>query len=53
MEDALHLHIKVLKTNRLMLFREVIAVYCENHTKRLDTVGKTDLFFYYESRWYI
>jgi hypothetical protein len=27
-----------------MLFREIIAVYCENHTQHIDThVGKTDI----------
>jgi hypothetical protein len=26
-------HITVTKTNRLTLFKEMIAVYCENHTK--------------------
>jgi hypothetical protein len=25
------------KPNRLMLFRETVAVYCENHTEHTDT----------------
>jgi trehalose/maltose hydrolase-like predicted phosphorylase len=27
-----------MQTNRLMLFRETVAVYCENHTEQTDTV---------------
>jgi hypothetical protein len=27
------------KSNRLILFRETVAVYCENHTKRTNTLG--------------
>jgi hypothetical protein len=26
------------KTNQLMLFRETVAVYCENHTEHIDTL---------------
>jgi hypothetical protein len=26
------------KPNRLMLFRETVAVYCENHTEHTDTL---------------
>jgi hypothetical protein len=26
------------ETNRLMLFRETVAIYCENHTEHTDTV---------------
>jgi hypothetical protein len=26
------------KPNRLMLFRERVAVYCENHTKHINTL---------------
>jgi hypothetical protein len=26
------------KTNRLMLFREIIAVYCENNTEHINTL---------------
>jgi hypothetical protein len=32
------------KPNRLMLFRETIAVYCENHTEHTNTLcGKVKL----------
>jgi hypothetical protein len=27
----------ITKTNRLMLFRDTIAVYCENHTEHINT----------------
>jgi hypothetical protein len=30
-------HVTATKPNRLMLFRETIAVYCENHTEHTDT----------------
>jgi hypothetical protein len=26
------------KTNRLILFREIIAVYCDNHTQHINTL---------------
>jgi hypothetical protein len=28
----------VTKPNRLVLFRETVAVYCENHTEHADTL---------------
>jgi hypothetical protein len=28
----------ITKTNRLMLFRETVAVYCENHMEHTDTL---------------
>jgi hypothetical protein len=31
-------HISATKPNRLMLFRETVAVYCENHTEHTDTL---------------
>jgi hypothetical protein len=31
-------YISITKPNRLMLFREIIAVYCENHTEHKCTV---------------
>jgi hypothetical protein len=36
-------YVSTTKPNRLMLFRETIAVYCENHTEYTDTlcVGRT------------
>jgi hypothetical protein len=30
-------HFTVTKINRLTLFKEIIAVYCENHTKPIET----------------
>jgi hypothetical protein len=35
-------YVSATKPNWLMLFREIIAVYCENHTEHTDTlcVGK-------------
>jgi hypothetical protein len=30
--------VSITKPNRLMLFREIIAVYCENHTEHIPTV---------------
>jgi hypothetical protein len=31
-------YISATKTNRLMLFGETVAVYCENHTEHTDTL---------------
>jgi hypothetical protein len=31
-------YVSVTKPNRLMLFRETIAVYCENHTEHTNTL---------------
>jgi hypothetical protein len=31
--------ISITKTKRLMLFKEIIFVYSENHTKRINTVS--------------
>jgi hypothetical protein len=31
-------HVSTTKPNRLMLFKEIIAVYCENHTEHTDPV---------------
>jgi hypothetical protein len=31
-------YISATKPNRLMLFRETVDVYCENHTKNTDTL---------------
>jgi hypothetical protein len=31
------LYVSATETNRLMLFRETVAVYCENHTEHTDT----------------
>jgi hypothetical protein len=31
-------HVSATKSNRLMLFRETVAVYSENHTKHINTL---------------
>jgi hypothetical protein len=31
-------YVSTTKPNRLMLFREIIAVYCENHTDHINTL---------------
>jgi hypothetical protein len=31
-------HVSFTKPNRLMLFGETVAVYCENHTERINTL---------------
>jgi hypothetical protein len=31
-------YVTATKPNQLMLFREIIAVYCENHTEHLNTL---------------
>jgi hypothetical protein len=31
-------NLTITETNRLMLFRETIAVYCENHTEHINTL---------------
>jgi hypothetical protein len=31
-------YVSATEINRLMLFRETVAVYCENHTEHTDTV---------------
>jgi hypothetical protein len=31
-------HVSATKPNRLMLFGEAVAVYCENHTEHTDTL---------------
>jgi hypothetical protein len=31
-------YVSMTKTNRLMLFGEIIAVYCENHTEHINTL---------------
>jgi hypothetical protein len=38
-------YVSATKPNRLMLFRETVAVYCENHTEHTDTLhGKNAEF---------
>jgi hypothetical protein len=31
-------YVSATKANRLMLFRETVAVYCENHTEHMNTL---------------
>jgi translation initiation factor IF-1 len=31
-------HVSVTESSRLMLFRETVAVYCENHTEHINTL---------------
>jgi hypothetical protein len=31
-------YVTATKTNRLMLFRETVTVYCENHTEHTNTL---------------
>jgi hypothetical protein len=31
-------YVSATKPNRLMLFRKIIAVYCENHTEHINTL---------------
>jgi hypothetical protein len=39
-------HVSTTKPNRLMLFGETVAVYCENHTEHTDTLcGQNAEFF--------
>jgi hypothetical protein len=39
-------YISATKTNRLMLFRERIPVYCEKHTKYTDIIFGQNAEFY-------
>jgi hypothetical protein len=36
-----------------MLFRETVAVYCENHTEHTDTLCGQNAESLYYSKWYI
>jgi hypothetical protein len=40
-------HIPATKTNQLMLFRETVVVYCENHTKCAKTLCGQNAVFQY------
>jgi hypothetical protein len=40
-------YVSAAKPNRLMLFRETIAVYCENHTKHANTLYGQNVEIYY------
>jgi hypothetical protein len=39
-------YVPATKPNRLMLFRETVAVYCENHTEHTDTLRGQNAEFY-------
>jgi hypothetical protein len=40
-------YVSATKPSRLMLFRETVAVYCENHTEHTDTLcGQNAEFFH-------
>jgi hypothetical protein len=41
-------YVSATKPNRLILFKEIIAVYCENHTEHINTLcGQNAEFSYY------
>jgi hypothetical protein len=40
-------YISATKPNRLMLFRETVAVYCENHMEHTDTLCGQNAGFWY------
>jgi hypothetical protein len=39
-------YVSITRPNRLMLFRETVAVYCENHTEHTDTLCGQNAEFY-------
>jgi hypothetical protein len=40
-------YVSTTKPNRLMLFRETVAVYCENHTEHINSMGGQNAQFLY------
>jgi hypothetical protein len=40
-------YVTTTKPNRLMLFGETVAVYCENHTEHTDTLRGQNAEFWY------
>jgi hypothetical protein len=40
-------YVSTTKPNRLMLFRETVAVYCENHTEHTNTLCRQNAEFWY------
>jgi hypothetical protein len=39
-------YVSATETNRLMLFRKTVAVYCKNHTEHINTLcGRKEEFF--------
>jgi hypothetical protein len=43
-------YVSATETNRLMLFMETVAVYCENHTEHTDTVRTSQETHYVSAR---
>jgi hypothetical protein len=41
--------VSTTKPNRLMLFRETVAVYCENHTEHTSTLCGQNVEFQYDN----
>jgi hypothetical protein len=41
-------YISATKPNRLMLFRETVVVYCENHMEHTDTLCGQNAEFWYD-----
>jgi hypothetical protein len=46
MQQETH-YVSARKINQLMLFRETIAIYCENHTEHINTLGGQNAEFWY------
>jgi hypothetical protein len=47
-------YVSATKTNRLMLFREIIAVYCENHTEHTNALcGQNGRIILTLNNWHI
>jgi hypothetical protein len=42
----LYWRVSATKLNRLMLFREIVAAYCENHTEHINTLCGQNAEFY-------
>jgi hypothetical protein len=40
-------YVSATETNRLMLFKERVAVYCENHTEHINIFCGKNAEFYY------
>jgi hypothetical protein len=37
-------YVSATKPNRLLLFRETVAVYCENHTEHTNTIYEQNAY---------
>jgi hypothetical protein len=42
-------YVSATKPNRLILFREIIAVYCENHMEHMNALCGQNVGFFYMS----